>query len=125
MFKLDVEARASLIPLQTIAEYLWNSAAYDADRAKRKALLDQYGKGASELLAVYLKAYGDYWWQDNIRPYIKNDQVFLCPSANPHVTATDGRPPGTLNPLVRDYIANEAKVGPNDGQWPPSRTIAL
>jgi prepilin-type N-terminal cleavage/methylation domain-containing protein/prepilin-type processing-associated H-X9-DG protein len=46
------------------------------------------------------------WWQDLCRPYIKNEPVYSCPSANPHTAYTFWRPPGTPNPLIRDYIAN-------------------
>ena len=83
------QARASLIPLETIAEYLWNSAAYDPDRAERKAVLDQYGKGASELLAVYLKTYGDYWWQDNIfKPiFVESRKPIDAPAINTRIAA--------------------------------------
>ncbi len=60
------QARASMIPLQTIADYIWNSRAYDPERARRQAVADQYGKGALELLAPFFKTYGDYWWQENV-----------------------------------------------------------
>lgn len=60
------QARASLLPLETIAEYLWNSLAYDPERAQRRAVINQYSRDALELLAPFLEIYGDYWWQDNI-----------------------------------------------------------
>jgi len=65
-----------------------------------------------------------WWWQDSIRPYVKNEAVYTCPSGAPHMKETGGRPPGTPNPLIRDYIANAAKVGPlpDVGQWPLTRT---
>jgi prepilin-type N-terminal cleavage/methylation domain-containing protein len=63
-----------------------------------------------------------WWWQDSIHPYVKNDAIYTCPSAAPHMVEKNGRPPGTVNPQVRDYIANAAKVSPTDGQWPPNRT---
>jgi prepilin-type N-terminal cleavage/methylation domain-containing protein/prepilin-type processing-associated H-X9-DG protein len=47
-----------------------------------------------------------YWWQDLLRPYINSEPVYSCPSARPHATWTDRRPPGTPNPLVKDYICN-------------------
>ncbi len=47
-----------------------------------------------------------YWWQDLCRPYVKNEQVYSCPSADPHTPYDYQRPPGTPNPLIRDYIAN-------------------
>lgn len=60
------QPRASMIPLQTIAEYLWNSAAYDPDAARRRALEDHYGKDAGKRLATFLATYSDYWWDNNI-----------------------------------------------------------
>ena len=47
-----------------------------------------------------------YWWQDLCRPYIESEAVYSCPSARPHGQWTDRRPPGTPNPLVKDYIVN-------------------
>jgi prepilin-type N-terminal cleavage/methylation domain-containing protein/prepilin-type processing-associated H-X9-DG protein len=61
-----------------------------------------------------------WWWQDSIRPYVKNEAVYTCPSASPHSTWTGGRPPGTPNPLIRDYIANAAASAPDRGIWPPN-----
>jgi prepilin-type N-terminal cleavage/methylation domain-containing protein/prepilin-type processing-associated H-X9-DG protein len=47
-----------------------------------------------------------WYWQDLCRPYIKNEQVYLCPSASPHMSTDYLRPPGTPSVLIRDYIAN-------------------
>ena len=47
-----------------------------------------------------------YWWQDLCRVYINNEPVYSCPSALPHGLWTYLRPPGTPNPLVKDYICN-------------------
>jgi prepilin-type N-terminal cleavage/methylation domain-containing protein/prepilin-type processing-associated H-X9-DG protein len=60
-----------------------------------------------------------WWWQDSIRPYVKNEAVYSCPSASPHMEERSGRPPGTPTPLVRDYIANAAASAPDRGIWPP------
>ena len=60
------QARASEIPLQTIAEYLWNSAAYHPDSALKRAVTDQYGKNGLRDLATFLKTFGDYWWDENL-----------------------------------------------------------
>jgi prepilin-type N-terminal cleavage/methylation domain-containing protein/prepilin-type processing-associated H-X9-DG protein len=61
-----------------------------------------------------------YWWQDLCRPYIKSEPVYSCPSAMPHGVWTERRPPGTPNPLVKDYLCN-AQFGalPESGktQW--------
>jgi prepilin-type N-terminal cleavage/methylation domain-containing protein/prepilin-type processing-associated H-X9-DG protein len=47
-----------------------------------------------------------YWFQDLCRPYINSEPVYSCPSARPHGTWTELRPPGTPKPLIKDYIAN-------------------
>src|SRR6266487_1159108 len=47
-----------------------------------------------------------YWWQDLCRPFINSEPVYSCPSALPHGTWTELRPPGTPNPLVKDYLCN-------------------
>jgi hypothetical protein len=60
------EAHASMIPLATIAEYLWNPQAYSAPEAQKRALVTQYGPEAPHLLAPLLETYGDYGWQDNV-----------------------------------------------------------
>ncbi|HEY6293862.1 MAG TPA: beta-N-acetylglucosaminidase domain-containing protein [Terriglobia bacterium] len=60
------EAHASMISLATIAEYLWNPAAYDPAASDRRALVAQYGQDAPQLLAPLLQSYSDYGWQDNV-----------------------------------------------------------
>jgi prepilin-type processing-associated H-X9-DG protein len=61
-----------------------------------------------------------YWWQDLCRPYINSESVYSCPSARPHATWTDRRPPGTPKPLIKDYLCN-AQGGAYDtsgkAQW--------
>src|SRR5689334_18463236 len=51
-----------------------------------------------------------WYWQDLCRPYVKNEQVYSCPSASPHTLTTGSagaaRPPGAPDPLVRDYVQN-------------------
>lgn len=54
-----------------------------------------------------------------MRPYVKNEQVYTCPSASPHTQESTWRPPGMPNPLIRDYIANAAATAANRGYWPP------
>src|SRR5579859_2082652 len=61
-----VQPRASMIPLQTIAEYLWNAPAYNPEAAQRRAITQQYGSDAMKQLALFLTTYSDYWWDDNI-----------------------------------------------------------
>ncbi len=60
------QARASQLPLETIANYLWNSRAYNPEQSQAHALVHQYGKDAATLLGAYLKTYDDYWWDENI-----------------------------------------------------------
>src|SRR5436309_3660014 len=62
----------------------------------------------------------DLWWfQDDIRPYIKNEAIYSCPSAAIHATYGDAppygyRPAGLPKPLVKDYNGN-VMYGPT---WP-------
>ncbi len=61
-----------------------------------------------------------YWWQDLCRPYIKSEAVYSCPSALPHARWTELRPPGTPNPLIKDYLCNaQGGAYPDSGkpQW--------
>src|SRR5215208_6910948 len=48
------------------------------------------------------------YWHDHIRPYIKSEALYKCPSAGSHTVVTSLRPPGMVNPLILDYIANAA-----------------
>jgi prepilin-type N-terminal cleavage/methylation domain-containing protein/prepilin-type processing-associated H-X9-DG protein len=48
------------------------------------------------------------YWHDHIRPYIKSEALYKCPSAGSHTVVTTLRPPGMVNPLILDYIANAA-----------------
>jgi beta-N-acetylglucosaminidase-like protein len=61
-----IQPEASKIPLQTIADYLWNAEKYDPEVSYRHALSDQYGSGAPRLLRNFISTYGDYWWDENI-----------------------------------------------------------
>jgi prepilin-type processing-associated H-X9-DG protein len=57
-----------------------------------------------------------YWWQDQIRPYVKNEQVYTCPSSGQHTVdygGANGRP-GMPTPLMLDYV-NNAAWGFEDG----------
>ena len=47
-----------------------------------------------------------YWWQDLLRPYMQTESVYSCPTARPHATWTDLRPPDAPKTLVKDYICN-------------------
>jgi hypothetical protein len=60
------QAHASMIALETVADYLWNSQAYDPAKSQRHAMESQFGKNAPQLLAPFLRAYGDYWGDENL-----------------------------------------------------------
>src|SRR5437762_2986730 len=47
------------------------------------------------------------YWQDLIRPYVKSEAVYTCPSGG-HGKNTYLRVPGEPNPLIVDYIQNAA-----------------
>jgi len=53
------QAHAAFIPLQTVADYLWNPAAYDPARSQTHAIVTQYGKDGPEFLKPLLKMYRD------------------------------------------------------------------
>ena len=51
------QAHATLIPLQTVADYLWNPRAYDPETSQKHALVSQYGPDAPAILAPLLKMF--------------------------------------------------------------------
>jgi hypothetical protein len=59
-----IEPHASMIPLETIADYLWNAAAYDPAQSETHAVESQYGQDAPRQLAPFLKTYGTYYWDE-------------------------------------------------------------
>lgn len=67
-----IEPHASEIPLQTIADYLWNSPAYDPATSETHAIVSQYGEDAPRQLAPFLKTYGTYYWDEgNFTPLFR------------------------------------------------------
>ncbi len=60
------EAHASMIPLATIADYLWNSRAYNPQQSEQQALIAQFGFDGPQIFAPLLQAWGDYRWSGNI-----------------------------------------------------------
>ena len=48
------QAHASMIPLQTVADYLWNPVTYDPQASQRHAIVSQYGSGGPTTLAPLL-----------------------------------------------------------------------
>lgn len=52
------QAHASMIPLQTISDYLWNPVAYDPQTSLRHAIVSQYGSSAPVMLAPLLDIFG-------------------------------------------------------------------
>ena len=59
-----IEPHASMIPLQTVADYLWNAGAYEPAQSETHAVVSQYGEDAPRQLAPFLKTYGTYYWDD-------------------------------------------------------------
>ncbi|MGA2967532.1 MAG: beta-N-acetylglucosaminidase domain-containing protein [Terriglobales bacterium] len=51
------QAHVTLIPLQTVADYLWNPRAYDPQKSQMHALVSQYGQDAPVLLAPLLRIF--------------------------------------------------------------------
>jgi len=60
---------------------------------------------------------GLFWWQDLVRPYVKNEAVYSCPSAATHIAYTYGRPVGYITPLVKDYVASVACDSRTTAPW--------
>ena len=60
---------------------------------------------------------GLYWWQDLIRPYVKNEAVYTCPSRGQHIAYTFGRPLDLPNPLIKDLTASVACDGRTPAPW--------
>jgi hypothetical protein len=60
------EAHASMIPLATIADYLWNSRAYNPQQSEEHALRAQFGSDGPWLFPPLLQAWGDYLWNSNL-----------------------------------------------------------
>lgn len=52
------QAHAAFIPLQTVADYLWNPLAYDPIKSLTHALVSQYGADGPRRLDPLLKIYG-------------------------------------------------------------------
>lgn len=48
------QAHASMIPLQTVADYLWNPLTYDPQASQRHAIVSQYGSAGPTTLAPLL-----------------------------------------------------------------------
>ncbi len=61
-----IQARASLIPLATVADYLWNPGEYDPGRSHTQAVTAQYGNDGPRLLEAFLKTYADNFWDENL-----------------------------------------------------------
>jgi len=61
-----IQPHASLLPLETIADYLWNAAAYDPAQSATYAVVSQYGDDAPRQLAPFLKIYSTYAWDDGV-----------------------------------------------------------
>ncbi len=56
------QAHASMVPLETVADYLWNPGAYDPERSQHHALVSQYGEGVpflTPILQIYAAGHGE------------------------------------------------------------------
>ena len=60
------QACASMIPLATVADFLWNPAAYNPERSLNEAVVGQYGRAALRLLDLFLKTYRGDSWDDSL-----------------------------------------------------------
>jgi len=60
------QVHASMLPLETVSDYLWDPAGYDPAKSHEHALRAQYGEEGPRQLAPFLKVYGDYWWDENV-----------------------------------------------------------
>jgi hypothetical protein len=65
------QAHASMIPLQTIADYLWNAAAYKPAESATHAVVSQYGDDAPRQLAPFLTVYGTYYDEGIFAPLFR------------------------------------------------------
>jgi len=54
-----------------------------------------------------------WWWQDDVAPYVKNTQVYSCPSRQPHAVYNGQFPPGRTVGVIKDYITNNASEDVN------------
>ncbi len=51
------QAHLTMIPLETVADYLWNPVAYDPAQSRAHAVKDLYGEDANEVLAPLLEIF--------------------------------------------------------------------
>ncbi len=58
-----------------------------------------------------------WWWQDDVRPYIRNEQVYVCPSVGNSIQYTYLRPPGLPNPLIKDYTGSVCASSTSPAPW--------
>jgi hypothetical protein len=66
-----IQPRASLIPLQTVADYLWNPPAYNPGLSQRHALITQYGPDAPDILAPLLEIFRSAKDDSVFRPFFE------------------------------------------------------
>ncbi len=56
------QAHASMVPLETVADYLWNPPAYDPEKSQHHALISQYGEALpflTPILQIYAAGQGE------------------------------------------------------------------
>jgi hypothetical protein len=116
-----IQAHASLIALQTVADYLWAPKSYDPRLALQDAVVSQYGKGGLDLLGPFLKTYGDYWWDQNVFTplYIEQRQ----PIGIPQMEATIGALKQALAAITP--LSQFAKLVPEISPFPAQSEARL
>lgn len=124
-----IEILVVIALITILAEILFPVFAQARDKARQATCLSnlkQVGAG----IMLYAQDYDEqypynyhysadgrmlWWFQDDIRPYVKNEPVYWCPSFASHTRWTIKRPLGLPNPLIKDYNGNVAAFG---FKWP-------
>jgi prepilin-type N-terminal cleavage/methylation domain-containing protein/prepilin-type processing-associated H-X9-DG protein len=116
-----IELLVVIAVIAILAAILFPVFAQARDKARQAACLSNM-RQIGNAIAMYTQDYDEYlphtfvytlpgqaecwWWQDLVRPYTRNDAIFTCPSADPHLTWNWRRPPGAPDPLIHDYLVN-------------------
>ena len=67
-----IAPHASIIPLQTVADYLWNARAYDPAQSEAHAVRKPIRRRRAAPARALPKTYGTYFWEDgNFTPLFK------------------------------------------------------
>ena len=109
-----IQAHASMIALETVADYLWDPNSYAPPQALAHAIESQYGPNGSDLLGPFLKTYGDYWWDENFFKPLYSEQ--RQPIDAPAMEARIGQLKQTL--AVLNQHSQFAKLLPEISPFP-------